>query len=138
MSTTYSASVVFGYLLAADELVKRISNPLWGKVKFDPDTGVRVPQFIETEIVLKIKDDSYDEINPGEVARYNAGESVILGVELADAGDLGYGDATPERFAPMVGTDFRRIEKEIKQTLTKAGLAFDETKMGHYLVGSVH
>lgn len=136
MSTTYSAFVVYGYVLPADSLVKRTPNPLWGQIKFHPYTGARVTEFIEADIDLKIKD-GYDA-ERGEVARYDVGGSVILGVELADTDDLGYGGGDPLAFAPVVGTQLDKVTQQVKMVLTKAGLAFDESKMGHYLVGSVH
>ncbi len=135
MSTTYSASVVYGYTLSRDDLVKRTPNPQWGKVKFDPDSGEKVTQFTESKIELKVKDD-YDA-KKGEVARYDAGDSVILGVQLAETEDLNYSSGDPLPFAPVVGTQLDKVAQKVKEVLAKAGLEYDETRMGHYLVGSV-
>ncbi len=136
MSTSYSASVIYGYLLPEDALVKRTAHPLWGKATFDPDTGARVPQFTEKEIALKVPD-GYDA-KRGQVARYDAGEHVIVGVQLADTEDLSYGGGDPIRFDPIVGTDLDRIVKHVVGVLAKAGIAVDEAAFGHYLVGSVY
>lgn len=137
MSTTYSASVVYGYPLSKDDLIKRTPNLLWGKVKYDPDTGDKVVQFIETDIELKVKD-SYDA-KPGEVARYEAEESVILGIQLVEIGDLNYGGGDePLPFKPVNNAQYEKVLQEVKKVLAKAGLEFEEARMGHYLVGNVY
>jgi len=136
MSTNYSASVVYGYPLSHDDLTKRTPNPLWGKVKFDPETGEKIAQYIETDIELKIKDGH--DAKPGAVARYDGGEGFIIGVQLAEMGDLGYGAGAPLRFDPVDGADSSRIMGEIRKVLDKAGLELDESAVGYYLVGNVY
>lgn len=137
MSTAYSASVIYGYRLPADELSRKTPNPLWGKHKFDPNTGEKVEQFIQHDISLGLEDG--DNLRSCKnFMRMDTSGSVLLGVELGDTGDLSYGGDEPQ--ALKIVTDSARVktEAEVRKLLEKAGLTFDYDRMGYWLVGQVY
>ena len=53
MSASYSASLCYGILFEKDEITTITPHPLYGKFKFDPDTGIKVPEYIETHIDIE-------------------------------------------------------------------------------------
>lgn len=50
MSASFSASLCYGILLSKKDLTETKPNPLYGLCKYDPDTGVKVSEFITTTI----------------------------------------------------------------------------------------
>ena len=53
MSTSYHSTVFYGVPIAPDSLVKHTLDPLWGKVKFNPQTGVRVLKYKTTKVDIE-------------------------------------------------------------------------------------
>lgn len=49
MSVSYQAVPLYGICIQKDRLVKKVKNPLWGKHKFDPQTGVKIEKFVTKE-----------------------------------------------------------------------------------------
>lgn len=138
MSTSYSASVIFGYALPEDELTIQSPHPLWGKAKFDPETGGKVTQFIEREIELPGLPYGGEELPHWKTfKREDRGETVLLGVVLADTGDLSYGDSDPMQLTSLSDPMRARVEAEVRKLLDKAGITFDPDKMGYWLAGQV-
>ena len=135
MSTTYSAIAFYGYSLPRSELTLSKPNPLWGKAKFDPDTGEKVDRFIEEEIEMALEEgDNLRHMT--RFTRRDHGDFVMLGVELAEV-DLSYGSLDPEPITLLPVTECSKIAAEARKLLDKAGLAFDEARMGYWLVGRV-
>lgn len=136
MSTAYSASVLYAYALPRSELERHIPNPLWGKVKFDPDTGDKVTQFIEEEVELTLEEgDNLKAMT--RFTRVDSEDTIMLGVLLDETGDLNYGDREPQRLNLLSLTDRDAVEREARKLLDKAGIAFDGDCLGYWLVGSV-
>ncbi len=137
MSTSYSASVIFGYCLPASKLERLTPHPLWGKHKFDPDTGEQVTQFVRSETRLALEHgDRLPRMT--RFIRYDLGASILLGIELVDTGDLNYGDSNPDRFNLPSDSDCALVEKQVRKLLDKAGVPFDTTRMGYWLAGRVY
>ena len=135
MSTTYTAIAFYGYSLPRSELTLSKPNPLWGKVKFDPNTGDKVTQFIEEEINLALEEGDNLRHTP-RCPRRDHEDFVMLGMELAEV-DLSYGSLGPEPITLLPEMERGKVELEAKKLLAKAGLAFDEARMGYWLVGRV-
>jgi hypothetical protein len=139
MSTCFSASVLFGYALSEDELTIQTPHPLWGKAKFDPNTGHKVTQFIESEVKLPGLPYSGEELPHWKAfKREDRGDTVLLGVVLGETDDLNYGGCEPILLPPLTETTRAKVELEVRKLLDKAGIAFDPGKMGYWLAGYVY
>lgn len=53
MSASYSSSLCYGILFEKNDLTTSIPHPLYGKFKFDPDTGIKVSEYIENHIDME-------------------------------------------------------------------------------------
>ncbi len=139
MSTSYTATVIYGYSLPRHELTRSRPNPLFGKVKFDPETGEKVEKTIEEDIELAL--DSGERLKQmTRFVRFDTGyddrHHVLLGVQLAEQ-DLDCGAPDPEKLTLLSDEDCAKVATEAKKLLDKAGLTFDESQMGYYLAGYV-
>lgn len=136
MSTSYTATVIYGYCLPRTELVRSKPNPLYGKVKFDPETGEKVTKFLKEHVELGI--DCGDRF--GQFIRFDTGyeerDHILLGVRLAKA-DLACGAPDPEKLKLLSDEDCFKVQNEVEELLAKAGIAFDPKAIGYYLAGYV-
>lgn len=138
MSISARAIVIYGYTLSSSELVRRTPHPLWGTHRFDPQTGDKVTQFIETDIDLGL--DSGENL-PGmtRFTRFDIGHEgnhpIVLGIKLAQTGDLMYGYRDPAGFALLSDADCFVAQEQVKKLLDKAGLKLDPSRIGYYLAG---
>lgn len=136
MSTSYSASIFYGYTLAKTDLFRNTPNPLWGKHKYNPDTGEKVDKFIEEEIDLGLEDgDSLSGMT--RFVRFDDIDSIVLGVERVGTGDLSYGGETPQKINLFTEAECKKIVDQAKKLIEKAGLVFDERRVGYWLVSHV-
>lgn len=139
MSTNYSAIAFYGYSLPRNELTRQQPNPLWGKVKFDPDTGDKVTQFIDEEVELNLEDG--DKLrHMTRFTRFDAGyeddHCILLGITLADM-DLTYGSPGVHALKLLSDVECAKVQEEAKKLLDKAGIKFDPARVGYYLSGCV-
>jgi len=135
MSTNYTAAAYYGYSLPRSELTISKPNPLWGKVKFDPDTGEKVERSIEEDIELALEEgDNLRHMT--RFTRFDNEDFVVLGVQLTEV-DLSYGSLDPEPITLLSDAECVKVALEARKLLEKAGIAFDEGRMGHWMVGMV-
>ncbi len=140
MSTSFTAVAFYGYSLPHSELTRRKPHPLWGKVKFDPDTGSKVTQYVEERIELGL-DSAGDHLpHMSRFTRFDSGyeerEHVLLGIELAKM-ELSYGAPDPQHLQLVSDADRAKVQDEVKKLLHKAEIDFDAKRMGYYLAGYV-
>ncbi len=136
MSTCYSAIVMFAYALPKEELNRSKPNPLWGKHKFDPETGDKVVQFIEDEIELALEEgDNLRTLT--DFTRRDTEDTILLGVELGDTGDINYADREPQALKLVSDANRAKVEAEARKLLDKAGVTFDPDCMGYWLTANV-
>jgi hypothetical protein len=140
MSTSYSASVIYGYCLPGSELIRSKPHPLWGKHKFDPDTGEKVTRTIaEDDIELALEEgDSLRGWDRFERNDTYLGDDqfVLLGIKLTET-ELSYGREAPQKLELLSADDCARVAAEAKKLLDKAGVEFDPECVGYHLVGYV-
>ncbi len=137
MSTSYHAHAFYGYSFPKADLTQRVPNPLWGKVKFDPNTGVKVTQFVETDIELDLEEgDNHPKME--SFVRFDTGYDddamVILGVQLAEM-DLSYGSRDPRSIELLNDDDLLAVATLVRDILNKAKLPFNPAQMGYWLGG---
>lgn len=60
MSASCSSSLCYGILFEKNELTTSIPHPLYNKFKFDPDTGKKVSEYIETHIDMEEEASKFD------------------------------------------------------------------------------
>lgn len=139
MSTSYSAFVIFGYCLPQKELLRIKPNPLWGKYKFNPDTGELVPKNLTSYIELALENGECLR-DMTRFIREDTRDSVLLGVKLTDTGDLtfyGDGGRRSEKIELLSDVYKDRVAEEVKTLLAETGITFNPNLMGYYLVGRV-
>ena len=137
MSTNYYAQVVYGYPFERGDLVKKTPNPLWGKAKFDPETGDRVEQFIEEDFDLYEIVKSRKAKNLEKFITTDSRETVV-GVALTESIDIGRDDLVEVGNEPlMVQTKGGNmtVEAHIRDICQELGIEFDPKKLRTYLVG---
>ncbi len=134
MSISISVCVMFGYALDKSDLIRRTPNPLFGKHKFDPDSGDKVTKFVEREIELGL--DCGDNLpSMTRFTRFDTEGQIVLGVQMAELGDLMYGGSEPERIQFLGDNEREKVEAEAEKLMAKAQLPFKRERMGYYLVG---
>lgn len=137
MSTNYTAATFYGYSLPRSELTRSKPNPLWGKVKFDPDTGDKVTQSIVEEIELEL--DTGDCLkHMKSFTRFDSGyedeDYAVLGVQLAEV-ELTYGRPEPQGIKLLSDEERAKVWVEVQKLLDKAGITLDSGRMGYWLAG---
>lgn len=137
MSISYHAHVFYGYSLPKSDLIQRTPNPLWGKVRFNPDTGTKVTEFVVTEIDLGLESgDKHPKMT--RFTRFDTGhsddDSIILGVAVAKM-DLSYGSRDPQRITRLDEEDENEVGEMVIRLLVKAGTPFNVAQMGYWLGG---
>ena len=50
MSASFSVTACHGVMYSAEQLIKKVKNPLYGTYKYDPDTGDRVTEFLDIKV----------------------------------------------------------------------------------------
>ena len=141
MSANFYAYVIHGYPFETDDLVVRTPNPLWGKSKFDPETGQKVEQYLEEDIdlesvVSKIRPQSTKIRVVGTTCDKNFGNTKIVGFLLADI-EVGGNDLAA--LSLEVTPEIRAMVADyIEKLCVKIGMRptdFDPKKLRTYLVG---
>ncbi len=127
---------MYGYDLPASELESHQPNPLWGKHKFDPETGAKVTQFIEDNRELCIEDGEH-LAKMTRFTRRDSGSSILLGIVIAETGDLSYRADDPEKLEMLSEADCAKVKTEVEKILHKADLTFEPDHMGYHLVSYV-
>lgn len=136
MSTSITTHVIFGVILTHDDLVKKIENPLWGKCKFDPDTGGRVTQFVVSWSI-----DPWDIANDTKLSAvttgYNSDGSVVVGRSLSTIHDGAPSVSGIELMIELDTNAVHSLVSDIKNRLTVFGINVDDRKFGYYHVLNV-
>jgi hypothetical protein len=119
MSTSYNAVVLYGLTVEVAALTRPIPNPLWGKHKFDPETGERVTKMLEDgsrEDAFRSRADKLDI----EVVQIERGDDMHVGILLAKA-DAGYQESC------MVGVPTAKDCDRLSKLLVEFGIPVPNT-----------
>lgn len=131
MSTSYTATVLYGYPIP---LTSERPNPLFGKHRFDPETGAKVTKTITDRVEI----DEIVEKHKRKMTKldYEADSdytSAVVGFRLAST-DVGYGGGI-EPFAPLDDDVSAAVHVAIERILTELGLPIESALFGYHLVG---
>jgi len=106
MSYSSTAHVIYGIVLPAIKFEKTKLNPLWGKYRFDPDTGNQVTEFI-TECIQPYQFGDEHQLECfsywGEYGSSEYRTSIALGISLLD--DRAYGADNEIHMDKLVNAD---------------------------------
>lgn len=137
MSTSYSAILLFGIRLDEEDLKIKTPHPLWGKHKFDPDTGEKVTQFIEKSVCADELVDglSTSYVDDCAVYAHDGDEQVFLGHTIAevecfrsDSQSVVPGDCDPSTKEAVINALTQRLHEQLPQ------LEFSREDFKTYLV----
>jgi hypothetical protein len=111
MSVTYRAAVLYGTTLdIADlEAATQVPNPLFGKCKFDPDTGEKVEKFTSNLDYDRFEEEA--EALALLCVRKEGDDTIYLGVPLATA-DATYQEDSDLSVSGLVATPDRLLKAE--------------------------
>jgi hypothetical protein len=117
MSTSYNAYVILGIPVSNDMFTVKKPNPLWGKAKFDPNTGEKVEKFIENFDGLETLLDEIDNTTGLIMARDYDGEPIFAGVLLADV-DEGFSEIKSRQLVAKLEAKFIALLDRCGVTIT--------------------
>jgi len=132
MSTSYNVSVIRGIPVAIESLQgEQKPDPLWGKVKYDPETGRKVEEF------LPVEENSYASYQRLDDAAALEGLSTIflceldlcfVGKRLANVDANGFDSPALMEFEPEA------VRAAIDNLMATLKLSYDPSDLRTYLV----
>jgi hypothetical protein len=129
MSADYYAQVLYGIQVPANTFEVTVPNPLWGKCKFDPDTGEKVTEYITTyqdgESVAKEFYLDYSETTDGM--------QVFIGAHICKIQVAGF--YNPE-FATFLPIDVTSTKANLILFCESKKIPLDAVDLRYYLIGN--
>lgn len=128
MGADFYAQPFFGIPVELDDLYRRTPNPLWGKFKFDPDTGKKVEEF------LAEKQDADELAEKYGLQTYSTTDSLVhfFGLKLSKQ-QLDHNRDHYIEFSPLQLKEPENIDKKLRKLCEGMNWKFIEPK--YYVIG---
>ena len=129
MSASYHAFAIHGYPIPKSALSIATLNPLWGKHKFDPNTGKKVEEFLVRKVYL---DDIAAKHGLEVFETTDQGEQFV-GKQLAKV-NIGEGGKESAPFSLYTSLQANQ-SKQILDVCQELGISFQPDRYTAYLIG---
>lgn len=117
MSTQYTASLIYGIAIPRKEFVKKTKNTLFGKCKFNPDTGEKVEEFIVEEVCVSVLENACEILNLDTYTVYLEEKYYyFVGLELTrtEIGEIRLARSTTDDEVKQVKDALKLLEVSLK------------------------